>query len=147
MKRTAFVLTLVALAACDSATGTGANRQEREAQAHTEAPGRPSYGGGAAGEPHRAVIAAVRKKTTGSPSTYEAKGVAVDGGQVYIEVRSSTTGFSTLTSGTSVTTNWGTGETTVSFNATSGTRYMVVVYPMNGSLVDNIHAVFLEAVP
>lgn len=95
----------------------------------------PSHSTGAAAEPHRVVTASVRKKTTGSPSTYEAKGIAADGNGVYLEVRSSSSGFSTLTSGTLVNyTQSTTGEVSMSFNATSGTRYLVVVYPANGSL-------------
>lgn len=141
MKKIFTLMALLALAGCESATSSG---QEARADRTAQAPETPHFSGGSAGAAHRAVIASVRKTGSG---TYEAMGLAVDGNQVYMEVRSSTTGFGTLTSGTLVTSNWGTGETSVTFSATAGTRYLVAVFPYNGGLVDIVHPTYLEAVP
>jgi hypothetical protein len=144
MRRMITLMAVLVLAACDSATGANqAVQDDRPAKA----PGGASFSGGSAGAAHRAVIASVRKTGSGQ---YTAQGLAVDGDGVTIEVRSSTTGFSTTTSGTLVTYgNSTTGEVSVNFSASSGTRYLVVAYPSSsgGSLVDTTHPHFIEAVP
>lgn len=143
MRRMIMLVAVLALAACDSATG--ANRAVQDDPA--KAPRGPSFTGGPAGAGHRAVIASVRKTGSGQ---YTAQGLAVDGNGVAIEVRSSTTGFSTTTSGNLVTySNSTTGEVSVNFSASSGTRYLVVAYPSdyNGGIVDTGHPHFIEAVP
>src|SRR5215213_8288475 len=97
MKRIITIVALAALVACDSATGS--DRGARDSGTEVRAPAGPSLSGGAS---HRAVIASVRKRVAGTPALYEARGLAVDGGEVTLEVRSSTTGFNALTSGTLV---------------------------------------------
>jgi hypothetical protein len=143
MRKFIALMAVLALAACDSATGaTRAVQDDRPA-----APGGASFSGGSAGAAHRAVIASVRKTGSGQ---YTAQGLAVDGDGVTIEVRSSTSGFSTTTSGTLVTYgSSSTGEVSVNFSASAGTRYLVVAYPSSsgGSLVDINHPHFIEAVP
>jgi len=142
MKRIFTIVALVALAACDSATGS--DRGARDSGTEVKAPAGPSLSGGAS---HRAVIASVRKRISGTPALYEARGLAVDGGEVTLEVRSSTTGFNALTSGTLVANDTWTGETDVTFSVSAGTRYLVVAYPSTNGTVDATHAHYIEALP
>jgi hypothetical protein len=144
MRKIITLMAVLAVAACDSATG--ANRAVQDDRP-ANAPRGPSFTGGPAGAGHRAAIASVRKTGSGQ---YTAQGLAVDGNGVTIEVRSSTSGFSTTTSGNLVTYgSSNTGEVSVNFSASSGTRYLVVAYPSdyNGSIVDTNHPHFIEAVP
>lgn len=143
-KMIAFVA-LVALAACDSATASDRQAQDTCA-AEAKAPEAASLSGGAG---HRAAIVSVRKRVAGSPALYEARALAVDGGEVTVEIRSSTTGFNSLASGTLVFSNTGTGEVNQAFQANAGTRYLVIAYPSSGggSTLDATHAAYADAVP
>lgn len=143
MKRIIPLIAFVALAACDSATGS--DRAAREAgSAEARTPTTASFSGGSN---HRAAIASVRQRVGGSPALYTARAVVVDGGEVTLEVRSSTGGFSNLTSGTLVGDDVATGEANLDFQVNSGTRYLVIAYPSVNGVVDATHASFIEAVP
>lgn len=145
MKRIFTIVALVAIAACDSATGS--DRGARDGgTSEVKAPTTASFSGGAS---HRAAIASVRRRIGGTPPLYEARALVVDGGEVTIEVRSSTTGFNSLSSGTLENTATGTGEANTQFQMTAGTRYLVVAYPSSGggATLDATHAAYLEAVP
>jgi hypothetical protein len=139
------IAALVALASCDSATGSDRGAQSAGAP-ETREPTEASFSGGAA---HRAAIASVRKRLGTTSALYEARALAVDGGEVTLEVRSSATGFSSLTSGTLETVSTGTGEVNEQFQVSAGTRYLVVAYPSSGggATLDAAHAHYIEAVP
>lgn len=146
MRKTITFMAVLALVACDSATGS--DREARagraaEAQAPAGATG-ASLSGGAS---HRAVIASARARVVGTPSLYTARALAVDGGEVTLEVRSSTIGFNNLTSGTLVASDTWTGETNQDFQATAGTRYLIIAYPSANGVVDAAHAHFFEVRP
>lgn len=145
MKRIITIVALAALVACDSATGSDRGARDGGAQ-EVKAPTTASFSGGAS---HRAAIASVRKRIAGTPALYEARALVVDGGEVTIEVRSSTTGFNSLTSGTLEAFGTGTGEINKQFQVTAGTRYLVVAYPSSGGggTLDDVHAHYIEAVP
>lgn len=143
MRKMITVMAVVALAACDSATASDRGaRNDRPASAPAAAGPTLSEGAG-----HRTVIVSVRKRVAGTPALYEARGVAVDGGELTVEVRSSTIGFNTLTSGTLVAVDTWTGEVNLPFQADAGTRYMVVAYPSANGVYDQPHATYIEAVP
>ncbi|HYR11349.1 MAG TPA: hypothetical protein VEQ60_26445 [Longimicrobium sp.] len=146
MKKMLTLMAILAVAACDSATasdrgGSAQNAQQPQAQEATA-----SLSGGAS---HRAAIVSVRKRIVGTPSLYEARALAVDGGEVTLEIRSSPTAFNTLTSGTLVFSSTGTGEANTSFQFTAGTRYLVIAYPSSGggTTLDATHAHYLDVVP
>jgi hypothetical protein len=144
MKKMITLMAILAVAACDSATASdraGQTAEQPRAQATT-----PSLSGGA---DHRAAIVSVRKRVPGSPGLYEARALVVDGGEVTLEIRSSATGFNSLTSGTLVMSNTGTGEVNQAFQTAAGTRYLVIAYPSSsgGATLDAAHAHYLEAVP
>lgn len=145
MKKMFAMMAILAVAACDSATasdrGGAQNAQQPRAQEATA-----SLSGGAA---HRAAIVSVRKRVTGTPSLYEARALAVDGGEVTLEIRSSATAFNALTSGTLVFSSTGTGEANSAFQFTAGTRYLVIAYPSSGggTTLDAAHAHYLDVVP
>lgn len=145
MKKMFTLMAILAVAACDSATasdrGGAQNNQQPRAQETTA-----SLSGGAS---HRAAIVSVRKRVGGTPSLYEARGLVVDGGEVTLEVRSSTTAFNNLTSGTLVFSSTSTGETDIAFQVTAGNRYLVVAYPSSGggTTLDATHAAYADAVP
>lgn len=145
MKRILTIFALAALVACDSATGSDRGARD-SGGTEVKAPTTASLSGGAS---HRAAIASVRKRIAGTPALYEARALVVDGGEVTIEVRSSTTGFSSLTSGTLEQIGTATGEVTKQFQVNAGTRYLVVAYPSSGggATLDAVHAAFIEAVP
>ena len=145
MKRIFTLMAILAVAACDSATASdraGAQTAEQPRAQETTA----SLSGGAS---HRAAIVSVRKRVAGTPSLYEARAVAVDGGEVTLEIRSSATGFNTLTSGSLVFSSTGTGEANQAFQFTAGTRYLVIAYPSSGggTTLDATHADYADAVP
>ncbi len=143
MRKTITFMALLALVACDSATGSDREaRAERAAEA--KAPTTASFSGGAS---HRTAVASVRARVIGTPSLYTARALVADGNEVTVEIRSSTIGFSNLTSGTLEISNTGTGEVNQDFQVTAGRRYLVVAYPSVGGVVDATHAHFIEAVP
>lgn len=145
MKKMFTLMAILAVAACDSATasdrGGAQNNEQPRAQETTV-----SLSGGAS---HRATIVSVRRKVAGTPGLYEARALAVDGGEVTLEVRSSTTAFLNLTSGTLEAQNVGTGEVNQQFQSAAGTRYLIIAYPSSGggATLDATHAAFTEAVP
>ncbi|HEY0016551.1 MAG TPA: hypothetical protein VGC13_09545 [Longimicrobium sp.] len=143
MKKMFTLAAILALAACDSATASdraGAQNARQPRAQETTA----SLSGGAS---HRAVIVSVRKRVAGSPGLYEARALAVDGGEVTVEIRSSTTAFNNLTSGTFEVSDTDIGEVNQAFQTTAGTRYLIVAYPSSGGVVDAAHAAYTEAVP
>lgn len=144
MKKMLTLMAFVALGACDSATGS--ERAAQDGPAQPRAPEVAHFSGGA---DHRAVIVSVRKRVTGTPSLYEARALAVDGGEVTLHVRSSSTAFNSLTSGTLDAQSTGTGEVNQAFQANAGTRYLVIAYPSSGGgdVLDATHAHYLDAVP
>jgi hypothetical protein len=144
MRKMITLMALAALAACDSATAT--DRGARDSRAtEAKAPTGASLSGGAS---HRAAIPSVRRRTGGSPAIFAARAVSTDGGEVTLEIRSSTSsGFSALTSGTLEETATGTGEANHDFSYTSGNRYLIIAYPSSGGVVDATHASWIEAVP
>lgn len=145
MKRMITLMAVVALAACDSATGS-----DREARgtsgAEARAPAGASFSGGAS---HRAAIASVRLRVSGTPALYTARAVSTDGGEVTVEIRSSAGGFSSLTSGSFEDSDTGTGEANQDFQVTAGTRYLIIAYPSSGggATLDATHASFVEIEP
>jgi hypothetical protein len=143
MRKMITLMAVVALAACDSATASNREAQAGRA-AEAKAPEGASFSGGSS---HRAVVVSVRRRVAGTPGLYEARAVAVDGGEVTLEVRSSTTGFLNLTSGTFEAQDIGTGEANQGFQTAAGTRYLIIGYPSVGGIVDASHASFIEAVP
>lgn len=144
MKKVFTLMAILAVAACDSATGTDQAAQNRPAQ--PRAPEVAHFSGGAA---HRAVIVSVRRKVAGTPGLYEARALAVDGGEVTLEVRNSTTAFLNLSSGTFESEDIGTGEANLQWQTAAGKRYLVIAYPSSGggATRDATHAHYLEAVP
>lgn len=145
MRKMLTFVAVVALAACDSATAS--NREvENGRGAQAQAPAGASFSGGAS---HRAAIASVRLRVAGTPALYTARAVSTDGGEVTVEIRSSTGGFSALTSGTFEDTDTGTGEANQDFQATAGTRYLIIAYPSSGggATLDATHASFIEIEP
>jgi hypothetical protein len=146
MKRITTLIALVALAACDSATALDRNAARGKATGEARAPEAASFSGGAS---HRAVIVSVRRKVAGTPGLYSARAVAVDGGEVTLEIRSSTTAFLNLTSGTFQAQDIGTGEANQDFQTAAATRYLIIAYPSSGggNVLDATHASFIEAVP
>ena len=146
MRKLITLVALVALAACDSATGSDRGTREAPGGGEARAPEAPSLSGGAS---HRAVIVSVRRKVAGTPGLYSARAVAVDGGEVTLEIRASTTAFLNLTSGTFQASDTGTGEANQDFQTAAGTRYLIIAYPSSGggSTLDATHASFTEAVP
>lgn len=145
MKKMISVMAVLALVACDSATGSNqaAGGSRASAEAQPQAAG-PSFSGGSS---HRAAIASVRARVVSNPGLYTARALVVDGGEVTVEIRSSTGGFSSLSSGTFVSSNVGTGEVDEDFQTTPGVRYLVVAYPSVNGVVDATHASFVEALP
>jgi hypothetical protein len=145
MRKTITLMAIVALAACDSATGSDRQAQNTRA-AEVKAPEHASFSGGSS---HRAAIPSVRRRAFSSGSgLYAARAVATDGGEVTLEIRSSTSaGFSSLTSGTLEETDTGTGEADHDFAVTAGTRYLIIAYPSSGGVVDAAHASFIEIDP
>lgn len=146
MRKMITMLALVALAACDSATASDRNTARGKESGEAKAPEVASLSGGSA---HRAVIVSVRRKVAGTPGLYSARAVAVDGGEVTVEIRSSTTAFLNLTSGTFEASDTGTGEANQDFQTAAGTRYLVIAYPSSGggATLDATHASFTDAVP
>ena len=145
MKKMFALMAILAVAACDSATASDRGAAQNAQQPRVQETG-ASLSGGAG---HRAAIVSVRKRVVGTPSLYEARALAVDGGEVTLEIRSSATAFNTLTSGTLVFSSTGTGEANTSFQFTAGTRYLVIAYPSSGggSTLDATHAHYLDVVP
>lgn len=143
MRKLITLMAIVALAACDSATASNREAQAGRA-AEAKAPDGASFSGGAA---HRAIIVSVRRKVAGTSGLYSARAVAVDGGEVTLEIRASTTAFLHLTSGTFQVSTIGTGEANQDFQTAAGTRYLIIGYPSSGGVVDVAHASFIEAVP
>lgn len=147
MRKMIAFMAFVALTACDSATGSDRAAQGSGA-AESRAPAAgPSFSGGAS---HRAAIASARSRVYSSTlSLYTARALVVDGGEVTLEIRSSTIGFSGLTSGTLEAVITGTGEVNKDFQTSAGTRYLVVAYPSSGGggTLDATHASFVEVVP
>jgi hypothetical protein len=146
MRKMITLMALVALAACDSATGSDREARSSNRGGEAKAPEAASLSGGAG---HRAVIVSVRRKVAGTPGLYEARALAVDGGEVTVEVRSSATAFLNLTSGTFESEDTGTGEANLQWQTAAGVRYMVIAYPSSGggATRDATHAHYLEAVP
>jgi hypothetical protein len=146
MKKMFAMMAILAVAACDSATAADRNAARGKETGEATAPEVASFSGGAS---HRAVIVSVRRRVAGTPGLYEARAVAVDGGEVTLEIRSSTTGFLNLTSGTWQGQDTGTGEANQAFQSAAGTRYLIVGYPSSGggTTLDATHASFIEAVP
>jgi|GEM_PF-5782105 len=144
MKKMFTLMAILAVAACDSATGS--DQAARNRPAEPRAPEVAHFSGGAG---HRAVIVSVRRKVAGTPGLYEARALAVDGGEVTVEVRSSATAFLNLSSGTFVSEDIGTGEANLQWQTAAGVRYMVIAYPSSGggATRDATHAHYLEAVP
>lgn len=145
MRKITTLLALVILAACESATGA-----ERAASAADAGPAmaRSAASGsvGIASTPRLAIVS-VRRKVQGTMGLYAARAAAVDGGEVTIEVRSSTTAFLNLTSGNLETIDAGTGAVDVQFQTDAGKRYLVIAYPSTGGTVDPAGAAYAEAVP
>lgn len=145
MRKMITFVAVVALAACDSATGSDRAAPGGGGAAEARAPAAgPSFSGGSN---HRAAIASVRARVIGTPSLYTARALVVDGAEVTVEIRSSTGGFNGLTSGTFEASNVGTGEVNQDFQVTAGRRYLVIAYPSVAGVVDATHASFIEAVP
>jgi hypothetical protein len=148
MRKLFTLMALVALAACDSATGSDRGAREAPGGGEARAPEAPSLSGGSG---HRAAIPSVRRRAFSSGSgLYAARAVATDGGEVTLEIRSSTSaGFSALTSGTLEETDTGTGEVDHDFAVTAGTRYLIIAYPSSGggATLDATHASFIEIDP
>lgn len=144
MRKMITFMAILALAACDSATGSDRAVQDSRAPEAKAPTAGPSLSGGTS---HRAAIASVRARVVSSPGLYTARALVVDGGEVTVEIRSSTGGFSTLSSGTFVSSNVGTGEVDEDFQTTPGTRYLIVAYPSVNGVVDAAHASFVEALP
>jgi hypothetical protein len=146
MRKMITFVALVALAACDSATGADREARGTSQGGEARAPGAASFSGGSA---HRSAIVSVRRRVSGTPGLYTARAVATDGGEVTVEIRSSTLGFSSLTSGTFEDTDTGTGEANQDFQTAAGTRYLIIAYPSSGggAMLDATHASFTEAVP
>ena len=145
MRKLITLMAVVALAACDSATASNREAQlDRAAEA--KAPEGASFSGGAS---HRAVVVSVRRKVAGTPGLYSARAVAVDGGEVTLEIRASTTAFLHLTSGTFQASDTGTGEANQDFQSAAGTRYLIIAYPSSGGggTLDATHAHYIEVVP
>lgn len=145
MRKMITLMAVLALAACDSATASNREAKAgRAAQVH--APEGASLSGGSS---HRAAIASARRRAFSSGSgLYAARAVVTDGGEVTLEIRSSTSaGFSSLTSGTLEETTTGTGEADHDFAVTAGSRYLIIAYPSSGGVVDAAHASYLEVVP
>jgi hypothetical protein len=143
MKKMLSLMAILAVAACDSATASDRGNARNAAQPQETT---ASLSGGAG---HRAVIVSVRRKVAGTPGLYSARAVAVDGGEVTVEIRASTTAFLHLTSGTFQASDTGTGEADQDFQTAAGTRYLIIAYPSSGggSTLDAAHAAFTEAVP
>jgi hypothetical protein len=145
MKKMFTLMAILAVAACDSATGSdrGSARNEEQPRAQETT---ASLSGGAG---HRATIVSVRRKVAGTPGLYEARALAVDGGEVTLEIRSSTTAFLNLSSGTLETQDVGTGEVNQQFQSAAGTRYLIIAYPSSGGggTLDATHAAYTEALP
>lgn len=144
MRKMITLMAVVALAACDSATASDREARSIDRGAEANPHGTASFSGGSG---HRAVIVSVRKRVSGTPSLYTARAVAVDGGEVTVEVRSSSTAFNNLTSGSLVVSDTDAGEANQDFQATAGTRYLVIAYPSASGVVDATHASFMEALP
>jgi hypothetical protein len=142
MRKMITLMAVVALAACDSATASNREAQAGRA-AEAKAPEGASFSGGSS---HRAAIPSVRRRAFSSGSgLYAARAVSTDGGEVTLEIRSSTSaGFSSLTSGNLEETATGTGEANHDFAVTAGTRYLIIAYPSSGGVVDATHASFIE---
>jgi hypothetical protein len=146
MRKIFTLMAVVALAACDSATGADRAARETPGRGEARAPEVAHHSGGAA---HRAVIVSVRRKVNGTPGLYEARALAVDGGEVTLEVRSNTVPFLNLSSGTFESEDVGTGEANLQWQTASGKRYLVIAYPSSGggATRDATHAHYLEPVP
>ncbi|WP_420125317.1 hypothetical protein [Longimicrobium sp.] len=146
MRKMITLMALVALAACDSATASNQNTARSKDSGEARAPEAASLSGGAS---HRAAIVSVRKRVAGTPALYTARAVSTDGGEVTVEIRSSSGGFSALTSGTFEDTDTGTGEANQDFQTTAGTRYLIIAYPSSGggATLDATHASFIEIEP
>jgi hypothetical protein len=146
MRKMITLMALVALAACDSATGADREPRSPSQGGEARAPGAASFSGGSA---HRAAIVSVRKRIAGTPALYTARAVSTDGGEVTLEIRSSSGGFSSLTSGNFEDLEIGTGEANQDFQTTAGTRYLIIAYPSSGGggTLDATHASFIEIEP
>lgn len=144
MKRMITLMAILSVAACDSATATDRQARQNE-QPRAQETGASLSGGSS----HRATIVSVRRKVAGTPGLYEARALAVDGGEVTLEIRSSTTAFLNLSSGTLQAQDVGTGEVDQQFQSAAGTRYLIIAYPSSGggNTLDATHAAYIEALP
>ena len=144
MRKMITLMAVVALAACDSATGSDRQAQNTRA-AEVKAPEHASFSGGGS---HRTAVVSVRRRAGGSTPLSTARAVVADGGEVTLEIRSSTSaGFSLLTSGTLEETDAGTGEANHDFTVTPGNRYLIIAYPSASGVLDSNHASFIEITP
>jgi hypothetical protein len=143
MRKLITLVALVALVSCDSATGA-----ER---ATGDAPPSQARSVAAASVTTTSTIRVptvhIRRKVAGTPGLYAVRALMVDGGEVTVEVRKSTTAFLNLNSGSLETVDVGTGVVDLQFQTAAGMRYMVVAYPSVGGVVDPTSAAFVDAVP
>jgi hypothetical protein len=146
MRKMITLIALAALAACDSATASDREARGAKGGGEAKAPEAASFSGGGS---HRSAIVSVRQRVAGTPALYTARAVATDGGEVTLEIRSSSGGFSALTSGTFEDTDTGTGEANQDFQTNAGTRYLIIAYPSSGGggTLDATHASFIEIEP
>ncbi len=133
------VLALVALAACESAVASEA-KPRTAAGAEVVRNDPPPLLDVLSTE---IAVASVRKQ---AGTLYMARGLSTTG-QVHVQVRSSTTGFQGLTSGTLVAEDTYDAPVDVPFTVTAGTRYLIVAYPHANSADDPDGASFVEITP
>lgn len=135
MCKLSLAVTLLALAACNSATASETGRAPQDqsnATVTTSSGSAPSVG-----------IANVRRV---APGLWTVRGFATGGEQVHIYVRSTATvlGFQSLTSGSLVTDEYRNSGEEMQFSPPSGQRILVIVAPSPGGADDMEHAGFVE---
>jgi hypothetical protein len=118
-------------AASDTRTAPTAPRDYSSTGSLTTASGSPAI-----------AVASVRRYTSG---LYVARAVATTS-NVHLSVRSSTTGFSSITSGTLVQEDESTSPLEFQFSTSSGNRYLIVATPVQGGVGDESRASFVEIV-